>query len=315
MQQRVILREHSVVVSSCPSRLADFSKYPLHSPSVPPARIYMLASGQAHSWFHADGRANELWGTHRHVLGGLLIKLGNNEWTNTLAASALVCAPRVSFVSSLSLPIFSLYPSPSYPPTSYRIVGCQGYVCKPRRTTVGSGTRQGHGYQALVSLSFSLLPVLLLRSYSFPFPPPAYLPSPILYNCSIFLFFFSSTSPRAPPLFFSLSLSIFPTWQPSWGMCSVIERTIQNNNKLSSPLPLTFHLLPPSSPSCNLHGLGPMRRVASHCARKWRISTTSGAAKSLFRPFLPSAIFLRPYFAILSVSPYLAMSQSERVCA
>lgn len=90
----------------------------------------------------------------------------------------------------------------------------------------------------------------------------------ILYNCSIFLFFFSSTSPQASPLFFSLSLSIFPTWQPSWGMCSVIERTIQNNNKLSSPLPLTFHLLPPCSPSCNLHGLGPMRRVASHCVRK-----------------------------------------------
>lgn len=91
----------------------------------------------------------------------------------------------------------------------------------------------------------------------------------VLYNCPIFLFFsFPSHLLEPRPLFLFLSFSIFPTWQPSWGMCSVIERTIQNNNKLSSPLPLTFHL-PPSSPFCNLHGLGPIRRVANgeHIAR------------------------------------------------
>jgi len=190
------------------------------------------------------------------------------------AASALVHAPRVSFVPFLCLPIFSLYPSPSYPPTSYRMVGCQGYVCKPRRTTVGSGTRQGHGYQALVSLSFSLPFILLLRSYFLP-SFSSCLSLPILYNCPIFLFLFSSTSPRTPTLSLSLplsfflffSLSIFPTWQPSWGMCSVIERTIQNNNKLSSPLPLTFHLLPPAVLHPAIYMVSD-RGVASHCARK-----------------------------------------------
>lgn len=163
-------------------------------------------------------------------------------------------------------------------------------------------------------LFLSLFPLfLLLRSCSFPLPPPAYLfPSFI----TVPSFSFSFPPHLLEPLLslsLSLSLSIFPTWQPSWGMCSVIERTIQNNNKLSSPLPLTFHLLPPSSASCNLHGLGPMRRVTLreemkdfHCERR---------AKSLFRPFLHSAIFLRPLSAILSVLPHLAMSQSERVCA
>lgn len=175
------------------------------------------------------------------------------------AASALVCAPQVSFVPFLSLPIFSLYPSPFYPPTSYRMVGCQGCVCKPRRTTVGSGTRQGHGYQALVSLSFSLLPVLPRRSYSCPLPPPAYL-FPFFITVPSFSFSFS-LPPHLESSLHSFFLSLFPTWQPSWGMCSVIERTIQNNNKLSSALPLTYHLLPPSPPFCNLYSLGPMRRV------------------------------------------------------
>lgn len=315
MQQRVILHEHSVVVvPSCPSRLADFSKYPLHSLlSVPPARIYppaLLASGQARSWFHADGRANELWGTHRHVLGGLLIKLGNNEWTNTPAASALVCAPQVSFVPSLSLSShllalsISLFSSHLIP---YSGVPRMCVQAKAHHGGVGYQTRSrlpSAGFSFFLSLSSSLLSVL---------PPPfIFLPSclslPILYNCPIFLFllFFSSTSRvLLPSLFLPFSLSIFPTWQPSWGMCSVIERTIQNNNKLSPPLPLTFHLLPPS-PAIYI--------VSDRIARG-----NEGfplRAESLFRSFLHSTIFpSSPLSAVLSVSPHLAMSQSERVCA
>ena len=317
MQQRIILREHSVIVSSCPSRLADFSKYPLHSLSVPP-QIYppvLLASGQARSWFHADGRANELWGTHRHVLGGLLIKLGNNEWTNTPAVSTLVCISRVSYVPFLSFHILSLSLSLSHilPPHivwwgAKDMCASQGAPQWGRVPDKVTATKRWFLFLSLFLPFFFSVHISLL-SFSF------YLSFFVLYNCPIFLFFsFPSHLLEPRFLFLFLSFSIFPTWQPSWGMCSVIERTIQNNNKLSSPLPLTFHL-PPSSPFCNLHGLGPMRRVTLREEMKdFHCEVCEWCTNSLFHPFLHFAIFLRSLFAILSVPPYLAMSQFERMC-
>lgn len=122
----------------------------------------------------------------------------------------------------------------------------------PRMCVQAKAHHGGVGYQTrsrLPSAGFSFF----LSS-----PPFVFLPSPpYLFPFFITVPSFSFSFPPhllefSPPLpllcsFLSLFLSSQP-WQPSWGMCSVIERTIQNNNKLSSPLPLTFHLVPPSSP-------------------------------------------------------------------
>lgn len=277
MQQRVILREHSVVVSSCPSRLADFSKYPLHSLSVPPARIYpsvLLASEQARSWFHADGRANELWGTHRHVLGGLLIKLGNNEWTNTPAVSTLVYIPRVSYVP-LSFHLLTL----SISLLSSHLIPYGGV---PRICVQAKAHHGGVGYQTrsrLPSAGFSFF-LSSFRSFSlfiflFSLPLSAYLfPSFItVLSFSFSLFLHISSSPVL-----SLSLFLF-LYLPNVG--SHLGECVASSN---APSRITInYLLRYLSPSTSR----PVLRsaiymvsgwcVASHCARKWKISTASGA--------------------------------------
>ena len=104
---------------------------------------------------------------------------------------------------------------------------------------VGSGTRQGHGYQLLVSSPFHhhLLSVLLSLSLSL----------------SLFFVF-------VLPIILSVPVSRpFPPRgkQPSWGMCNVIECT-ENNNKLflgrhspstsSGGLPSVFPSFRPSVP-------------------------------------------------------------------
>lgn len=132
---------------------------------------------------------------------------------------------------SLSISLFFV-PSSSQlptilPPLRGYVVGCQGCVLKPRRTTVESGTRQGHGYQALISFPFFLSPLFPSLSLSLFL---LFLLSPSSLSFYLFLFYVF-------PFFSHVHIS---WWQPSWGICNVI-RHIQNNNELSSPLPLTFH--------------------------------------------------------------------------
>lgn len=246
------------------------------------------------------------------MLGGLLIKLGNNEWTNTPAASALVHAPRVSFVPFLSLPIFSLsghLPSILPPHTVWwgakDVCASQG---APRWGRVPDKVTATKRWFLFLSL-FSSIRIPSFSSLSLP----------ILYNCPIFLFFFSSTSPRvlpspSPSPLLSLSLSIFPAVGSHLGEC-----VASSNAPSRITINYLLRYLSPSTSSCpvlqfcNLHSLRPMRRGVTlrekmkdfHCERR--------AESSLFRSFLHSTIFLRPLFfsAVLSVPPHLAMSQSE----
>ena len=210
------------------------------------------------------------------------------------------------FPYSLSIPL-------SYPPTSVwwgakDMCASQGTPQWGRVPDKVTATKRWFLFLSLFPPFFFSVHISLL-SFSF------YLSFSVLYNCPIFLFFSFPPHLLEPrSLFLFSSFSIFPTWQPSWGMCSVIERTIQNNNKLSSPLPLTFHL-PPSSPFCNLHGLGPMRRVTLREEMKdFHCEVCERRTDSLFRPFLHFAIFLHSLFAILSIPPYLAVSQFVCMC-
>lgn len=170
----------------------------------------------------------------------------------------------------------------------------------------------GVGYQTRSRLpsagfSFFLFSSLLLHSYSFLLLPSSL---PILYNCPIFLFFFSSTSPRVLPP------SLLSFYLPSRG--SHLGECVASSNAPSRiTINYLLRYLSPSTSSrpvlqfCNLHSLGPMRRVTLreemkdfHCEQR--------AKSSRFRSFLHSTIFLRPLFsAVLSVPPHLAMSQSE----
>ena len=184
-----------------------------------------------------------------------LIKLGNNRWRN-----AHVPPPRVCCFGRRSVTFAATFSTTLPPPLSVRsflspyldgfsslsgafsarfVVGWwQGCVWKPRHT-VGSGTRQGHGYQLLVSSPFHhhLLSVLLSLSLSL----------------SLFFVF-------VLPIILSVPVSRpFPPRgkQPSWGMCNVIECT-ENNNKLflgrhspstsSGGLPSVFPSFRPSVP-------------------------------------------------------------------
>lgn len=202
------------------------------------------------------------------MLSGLFIKLGNNEWTNTPAASALVYAPRVSFVPflslSLSLPIFSLCPRSPCPPTSYRYGGM------PRMCVQAKAHHGGVGYQTRSRLpsagfSFSLFP-LLLRSYSLPLSPPAY-----LFPSFITVLSFSFSFP--PHLFgfslLSLLLSLFLSSQRG----SHLGECVASSN---APSRITInyllrHLLPSTSSRPVLHSaiyIVSDRCVSSYCARK-----------------------------------------------
>lgn len=120
----------------------------------------------------------------------------------------------------------------------------------PRMCVQAKAHHGGVGYQTrsrLPSAGFSFF----LSS-----PPFVFLPSPYLFPSFITVPSFSFSFPPhllefspPPPLHPSfLSLSSQPLAAILGNVCSVIERTIQNNNKLSSPLPLTFHLVLPSSP-------------------------------------------------------------------
>ena len=305
MQQRIILREHSVIVSSCPSRLADFSKYPLHSLSVPP-QIYppvLLASGQARSWFHADGRANELWGTHRHVLGGLLIKLGNNEWTNTPAVSTLVCISRVSYVPFLSFHILSLSLSLSH--TSSHLISYGGV---PRICVQAKAHHSGVGYQTRSRLPSAGFSFFLSSFHSFS-------PFIFLFSLSLFTYLFSSF---ITVLSFSFSLFLHISSSPVFSFSFYLSLSSQRGSHLgecvassNAPSRITInYLLRYLSPSTSRPVLRSAiymvsgRCVASHCARKWRISTARSASgaqthssirfsisRFSFVPSLPSYLF------------------------
>lgn len=159
-------------------------------------------------------------------------------------------SPRVS-LSPIFFPSFSLCPSPSRPPTSHRMVGWAKDVCgsqgAPRRGRVPDKVT------ATTSAGFSPCSS----------PPFIFLLLPVsLHGTSLYL---------SPPL-----------WQPSWAMRSVIER-IRNNNKLSSPSSLTFHLPPPF---CNLHA----RLDASRGAKTRDFAKRSRSSPFRDFPSYPSAI-------------------------
>lgn len=157
--------------------------------------------------------------------------------------------------------------------------GAKDVCASQGATTVGSGTRQGHGYQALVSLSFSLslLPVLFFhRSHPFPLPPPAAYLFPFFITVPSFSFSFPLHLESSSLHSFFLSLFLSSQRGSHLGECvasSNAPSRITINYLLRYLSPSTS---PParSSRSCNLHSLGPMRRVTLreemkdfHCAR------------------------------------------------
>lgn len=186
----------------------------------------------------------------------------------------------------------------------------------PRMCVQAKAHHGGVGYQTrsrLPSAGFSFFlsslcssPFIFLPSFS------SCLSLPILYNCPIFLFFFSSTSPRALPLSFSFSLLLSSQRGSHLGECVASSNapsriTINYLLRYLSPSISSRPVLHPA-----IYSLGPMCRVTLreemkdfHCEQH---------TESLFRSFLHSAVFLRPLSAILSVPLHLAMSQSERVC-
>lgn len=125
----------------------------------------------------------------------------------------------------------------------------------PRMCVQAKAHHGGVGYQTRSRLPSAGFSFFLSSPPFVSLPSPPYL-FPFFITVPSFSFSFPPhllefSPPPLPPLhpsFLSLSFYLPSRWQPSWGMCSVIERTIQNNNKLSSPLPLTFHLVLPSSP-------------------------------------------------------------------
>lgn len=186
------------------------------------------------------------------------------------------------FPSNLSLSPASPFPLSRSVRLSLPSSLCTGGV--PRMCVEAKARHGGVGYQTrsrlpsagFLSLSlsvfFSSVHIFLL----FPlFPPPS-----VLY-LSDYLTFFSFSFPTSAQSSLPLLLLLLllpPSRQPSWAMRNVIER-IQNNNKLSSPPPLTFHLS------------SVLRVLQSACPRRCVARVQTGR----FRGVVPlhSAIFLR----------------------